>query len=68
MDKTTPILPEKGITLGRYQEELLKTIKERDLVIFMKNCNAGDPLGYVAVSPSGKYVAVKSSSNGHKCW
>jgi len=66
MDKTTPILPEKGITLGRYQEELLKTIKERDLVIFMKDCNAGDLLGYVAVNPSGKYVAAKSSSNGRR--
>ena len=66
MDKSTPILLEKGITLGCYQEELLKTIRERDMVVFMKDCDAGDLLGYTAISPGGKYVAVKNSSNGRR--
>lgn len=66
MNKTTLILIEKGFTVGSHQEELLKTIKERDMVVFMKDCDAGDLLSYAAVSPSGKYVAVKNNSNGRR--
>ena len=65
MDKTTPIIVEQGATVGKHQEVLLKTIKEKDMVIVMADCDEGDLSDYdVAVSPSGKYVAVKNNSNG----
>lgn len=64
MDWSTPILIEKGFTVGRYQEELLKTIKERDMVVVMKDCQ--HLYDYAAVCPRGKYVAVKNSSSGRR--
>ena len=67
MDKKTPIVIEKGATVGKHQELLLKTIAERDLTIIMMNCNEGDLHDYrVAISPRGKYVAVKNNSKGRR--
>ena len=60
MDETTPILLERGFSVGIHQEELKKTIQERNMAIFMKDCRAGDLKNYTPVSPGGKYVAVKN--------
>ena len=60
MDETTPILLERGFSVGIHQEELKKTIQERNMAIFMKDCRAGDLKDYTPVSPGGKYVAVKN--------
>ena len=66
LDKTAPIVIEKGFTAGSHHERLLKTIKKRDISVIMVNCDAGDLHGYAAVSPKGNYVAVKSVSNGRR--
>ena len=66
MDMTAPIVIEKGFTAGSHHERLLKIVKERDIPVIMMNCDAGDLHGYAAVSPKGKYVAVKSISNGRR--
>ena len=66
MDKNAILLIESGATLGALQEELLKITKEMDMVIIMKDCKAGDLQCYAAVCSSGKYVAVKNTSQGHR--
>ena len=67
MDKKTPIIIENGATIGKHQDLLVQTIKERDLTIVMADCDEGDLHDYgVAISPSGKYVAVENNSNGRR--
>ena len=66
MSKITPLVIEKGFTMGSHQKKLLETIKERDMTVIMKDCDAGDLRGYAAVSPHGKYVVVKNSCSGRR--
>ena len=67
MDKKTPIVIENGATIGKHQDLLVQTIKERNLTIIMTDCDEGDLHDYgVAISPSGKYVAVENNSNGRR--
>ena len=65
-DKATTIFVDKGATVGNCHDELLKSIKEKNATIVMEDCASGDLLGYAAVSPRGKYVAVKNRSNGRR--
>ena len=66
MNKITPLVIEKGFTVGSHQKKLLKTIEERDMTVIVKDCKAGDLRDYAAVSPLGKYVVVRNSSNGRR--
>ena len=67
INRKTPIVIEKGATVGKHQDVLVQTIKERDMTIIMMDCDEGDfHLFGVAVSPSGKYVAVKNNSIGRR--
>ena len=66
MSKITPLVIERGFTVGSHQKKLLETIKERDMTVIVKDCDAGDLRGYAAVSPCGKYVVVKNSCSGRR--
>ena len=66
MEPNTPVLIQKGCTIGKHQKQLQNELKKRNMTIVMENCEAGDLRGYAAVSPRGKYVAVKNELNGRK--
>ena len=67
INKKTPIVIEKGATVGMYQDVFVQRIKQMDMTIIMIDCDEGDFHLYgVAVSPSGKYVAVKNNSIGRR--
>jgi len=66
MDKNTPIVLEKGFTIGEHQQELQKMIKERNIIILVKDCEPDSLLGYAIASSQGNYVVVKNSLNGHE--
>lgn len=67
MDDSAVILIEKGQTAGRHHKELLEAIRERDMVVVVKDCQGGSDLdGYAAVTPRGKYVVVKNSLGGRR--
>lgn len=63
---TTIFIENQGTPAGKCHDKLLKTIKEKDTTIVMKDCAPGDLLGYATVSPRGKYVAVKNRLNGRR--
>ena len=61
--RTHPLFLRREITIEDHQQELQKMIKERDIIILVKDCEPDSLLGYAIASSQGNYVVVKSDMN-----